>query len=278
VNQFLKSSRAVSQKTKDRPVEAMKKMLKKRTAFTLIELLVVIAIIAILAAMLLPALARAKARAQRINCVNNLKQVGLSFRIWGQDNGDRFPMRVASNEGGPPNQATLPTVNGPSPYTYQIFGVMSNELSTPKVIVCPSDERQAHTNFSMLAGNSTDGRYLINTYVSYFVGKDADETNPGMLLSGDRNLGAGVNSATPPTGYGYSPATGAAGSAVWIGTNINATPLQNVGWSEKMHQKAGNAGLADGSVQQNSPSRMREQARTSGDTTSAPGPNFLLFP
>src|SRR5450756_2214691 len=78
----------------------MKSIKKKLAAFTLIELLVVIAIIAILAAMLLPALAAAKRKAQRISCVSNLKQVGLSFKTWSVDNQDRYPMSVSSSDGG----------------------------------------------------------------------------------------------------------------------------------------------------------------------------------
>src|ERR1017187_4200109 len=128
-------------------INRVKNILKQKKAFTLIELLVVIAIIAILAAMLLPALAAAKKKAQKISCVNNLKEVGLAFRVWSGDNGDRYPMSVAAKDGGPNDQVVgdFPTtfvswgVANQMKYAYTVFQCMSNELATPKIVFCPSD-------------------------------------------------------------------------------------------------------------------------------------------
>ena len=193
----------------------------------------VIAVLAVVAAVLLPALAAAKKKSNKISCTNNLKHIGLSFRIWTGDNGDKYPMEVPVANGGAMELAALGNA-------VAVFQVMSNELSTPKTLFCPNDPHVLVTaNF---------GPGLTSKNVSFFIGLVTHTNSPQALLSGDYNFQVG----------GVPVKSG----MLEISSN---TPVK---WTTERHKYSGNIGLVDGSAQPVINSELPNLIRQTGLATN----------
>ena len=137
--------------------------------------LVFLLLISIPAAMLLPALAQAKARAQRINCMNNLKQVGVAFRVWELDHNDQFPFNVSTNAGGT-LEVCAPGADGFDGNAALHFMTLSNELGNTVVLVCAADTAKSP---------ASDFSHLQPANVSYQLrsGTNVTDATPQLVLA-----------------------------------------------------------------------------------------------
>lgn len=191
-------------------------------AFNRTELFVVIGVVAVLVvALLLPALAAAKRKSSKINCVNCLHQIGVAFKVWEGDNGDKYPMQFALT-----NSETMKLIG--SGNAYVLWQTMSNELGTPKFLHCPEDTE--HTMATDFMTGVSDAN------ISYFFSLEAADTYPQMILDGDDNLA--VNGVRVKPGI------------------LNRPTTNSLAWTKKRHHGIGNIGMADGSVQQTTPTSL----------------------
>jgi prepilin-type processing-associated H-X9-DG protein len=205
-----------------------------RGSFSLRDALFTVIVVVILIVVLAPARVRDH---PTLSCSSRMKQIGLAFQIWAGDNDGHFPMAAYTNAIGDPAFTN-------SADAFRYYQVMSNEISSPKILICPADkERTAASNFT------SD---LISTHISYFVGLNANEAFPQAFLAGDRNLTNGR-----PLNHGV----------------LELTPGQPAGWTRDLHDRAGNVALADGSVQQFSDAGVSQFLRGPGAKT-----NYLLMP
>ena len=207
-------------------------------ALTLMEVLVVIVILALIVAILLPVLATARRKSSRIECVDNLKKIGLSYRVWEGDHGGKFPMFVSVTNGGAMELVATGNIQA-------CFDTMSNELSTPKILHCPQDLAHIEAgSFSGLAGSN----------ISYFIGMDVtNAAAPQAILCGDDNFTV---------------------NGILIKSGLQELSANDpISWTATRHKHAGNIAIANGSVQQLTQTGLRDAFRRTGLAT-----NHLAIP
>ena len=202
------------------------------TAFTRTDAVVVSGVIGLLVAIVLPALANDRTRSSRVICANNLRQIGSAMQTWGNDHGDRRPQEVPVEEGG--TRRHVLAVN-----TWVHYSKLSNDLTSPKVLHCPADTGQPADEFSNHPAKGYFNPNFANRATSYALAYDLFSAN--RIMAADRNLQ-----------FNVGPAGCSVFNTAWgIGLRYFGS-----GWTNGLHQFAGNFLSFDGAVEQANNSRL----------------------
>lgn len=224
-------------------------------AFARCELLALLMAVALLLVVTWPALAGLGSRSERVVCLTNLKRIGQAFLLWGEDHGNQRPFRTHQSQGGTWGDIRVGNV-------WYEFAWISNELATPRILACPSDEET--TRVARDFSNQADGGFLHFNYrnnaVSYYLGTDAFPEQPARALSGDRNIAVdGRNVAC---------------SALLINVASVSFLSTTAGWTNGIHHFSGNLLFNDGSVQETTVREFRVRVPAANDN----GTDHLLLP
>jgi prepilin-type processing-associated H-X9-DG protein len=118
---------------------------------------------------------RDERRAQHINCVSNLKMIGIAFRLWEGDHGDQFPFNLSTNAGGT-MELCATNMDGFDRNAYLHLRTMTNELTAPLLLICPQDRsKKAATNWANLQAENITYRFRS--------GPNVTETNENEVLA-----------------------------------------------------------------------------------------------
>lgn len=218
-----------------------KRDLQNNSGATLLEMLGIIAVVALIAMLILPYFARGCRNYPRINCVNNLRNIGLGFNTFAAEFAGAYPWQVEEDLGGialPPPGAEATASNN----VFAFFACISNELATPKIIHCVSDQRPRPVANTFAFGLSLGAESA--KIPSYFLGVEKSPSTPDSIIAGDRNLLIRSVGLDDNTSANYNRIT------VVSTPEIQSHSSQSFGWSTNLHQSKGNLLFGDGRVEQ----------------------------
>lgn len=199
----------------------------QNAAFTRTDVVVVSGVIGLLLTIVLPALASDRTRSSRVICANNLRQISAAQQLWGNDHGDLPPVMVPVAQGGT-------RLHPLAANAWLHFAILSNELVSARVLLCPSDTGPVAEDFTGVPVRGYLHSNNRNNATSYFVGYSSAFADPQWaIIGGDRNVA-----------IDGSAACSLFGSASSIDVRLGGGR-----WSTNLHQLSGNVVRRDGSVE-----------------------------